>query len=232
MAQKHSQKQGRGGGEPSLRDQIKESGETEADPLKAAAREDRLDRKFFGREFLTWLIYQADDDGGGGHFKEEDGGPFRVHLGERVTLKALGEGAGEIAARGAAPAQSAEIRYAIAGGLTVREADLVLTRGDQVFQAAVSAELFDLRRVKLPALLSEDDVSRAEERLQLLDDLIAMLRAAYRDFLRARLKPTWESEDVPRLRLWLARSILEKKQLAVELEGEAQKGRRAERHVN
>lgn len=218
-------------GEPSLRDQIKESGETEADPLKAAAREDRLDRKFFGREFLTWLIYQADDDGGGGHFKDEDGGgSFRVHIGERVTLRALGEGAGEIAQKGGAPAQTAELRYAVAGGLTVREADLVLTRGDQVFQAAVSAELFDLRRVKLPALLSEDDVSRAEERLQLLDDLIGMLRTAYRTFLRARLRPTWESEDVPKLRVWLARSILEKKQLAVEL-GDGS-GRQKERHVN
>ena len=92
-------------------------------------------------------------------------------------------------------------------------------------------ELFDLRRVKLPALLSEDDVSRAEERLQLLDDLVGMLRAAYRVFLRARLRPTWEAEDVPRLRVWLARSILEKKQLAVEL-GDERGGRSKERHVN
>lgn len=44
-----------------------------------------------------------------------------------------------------------------------------------------------------------------------------MLRAAYDTFLRVRLTAAWQSETVPRLRVWLARSILEKKQLEFEL---------------
>ena len=44
-----------------------------------------------------------------------------------------------------------------------------------------------------------------------------MLRAAYDTFLRVRLTSAWQSETVPRLRVWLARSILEKKQLEFEL---------------
>ncbi len=221
-----------GGGdrrEPSLKDQIHESGETPLDAVRAALNDEQIDHKFLGREFLTWLIYHADDENGGGGFTQAEGqkkvqatkDEFRVQLGGRVVLKALGEGAGEITAKGAAPAQTADVRYAIAGGLTVREADLLLLRGDRTWQLTVTAELFDVKRAKLPALLSEEDVQRAQERLELLDEMDAMLQAAYSGFLQERLRPIWERETVPLLRAWLARSILEKKQLALEMEDHA-----------
>jgi hypothetical protein len=222
-------------GEPSLREQIAESGETEISATRAALTDELTDHRFLGREFLTWLIYHADasegdggvevdadlardlEGGGGGFDKTERCDAFRVIIGERVILKALGDGSGEITARGAATGHSADVRYAIAGGLTVREADLLFAREDRIWQAAVNAENFDLKRVKLPALLSEEDYERAQERLALLDDLDAMLRAAFDAFLRVRLSPAWQNETVPRLRLWLARSILEKQQLELEL---------------
>lgn len=225
-------------GEPSLRDQIAESGETEQSATRLALNEELTDRRFLGREFLTWLVYHADgsstdaslldddaepdfdplDESGSGRFdKSERCDAFRVLIGERVILKALGDGSGEITARGAATGQSADVRYAIAGGLTVREVDLLFARGDRIWQAAANAENFDLKRVKLPALLSEEDSERAHERLELISDLDAMLRAAYDTFLRVRLTAAWQSETVPRLRVWLARSILEKKQLEFEL---------------
>ena len=187
-------------GEPSLREQIAESGETEQSATRLALNEELTDHRFLGREFLTWLVYHADgsstdsslldadadepdfdplDESGSGRFdKSERCDAFRVLIGERVILKALGDGSGEITARGAATGQSADVRYAIAGGLTVREVDLLFARGDRIWQAAANAENFDLKRVKLPALLSEEDSERAHERLQLISDLDAMLRAA------------------------------------------------------
>ena len=196
-------------GEPSLREQIAESGETEQSATRLALNEELTDHRFLGREFLTWLVYHADgsstdsslldadadepdfdplDESGSGRFdKSERCDAFRVLIGERVILKALGDGSGEITARGAATGQSADVRYAIAGGLTVREVDLLFARGDRIWQATANAENFDLKRVKLPALLSEEDSERAHERLQLISDLDAMLRAAYDTFLRVRL---------------------------------------------
>ena len=201
--------------EPTLRQAIAESGETEVDPTRAALTSDLEDRRYLGREFLTWLIYHADDDNGGGVFSESElCDAFRIIVGERVVLKALGEGTGEITARGVAPAATPDVRYAIAGGLTVREVDLIFERGERLWQAAVSAEGFDLRRVKLPALLSEEDSERLSERLELLDDLDKMLQAAFAVFLRLRLGATWQKTELARLRAWLARSILEKRQLA------------------
>jgi hypothetical protein len=209
-------------GEPSLRDAIAESGETAIDPNRSAIALELEDRRFLGREFLTWLIYHADDENGGGQFAEsKSGDAFRIIVGERVVLKALGEGSGEISARGVAPATTPDVRYAIAGGLTVREVDLIFEqrsggdRSERLWQAAVSAEGFDLRRVKLPSLLSEEDDEKLNERLALLDELERMLKSAFDSFLRTRLQPSWQSEELPRLRGWLAHSILEERQLAL-----------------
>lgn len=216
----------RGGGDPTLAEAIAESGETEVDKTRQAFSAELDDRRFLGREFLTWLIYYCDghsshgdenDDTGGSFAESELCDAFRVIIGERVVLKALGEGTGEITARGVAPAATPDVRYAIAGGLTVREVDLIFEqggRGERLWQAAVSAEGFDLRRVKLPALLSEDDDERFHERLDLMDTLDKMLESAFQGFLRRRLAATWQTDELPKVRAWLAHSILEERQLA------------------
>ena len=231
--------------EPSLREQIADSGETEISATRAALGEDLTDRRFLGREFLTWLLYHCDssyDEHADAELHPElkaplsppregrfaatkDCAAFRILIGERVILKALGDGSGEIAARGPATGYSADVRYAIAGGLTVREVDLLFERDDRIWQGAVNAENFDIKRAKLPSLLSEEDSERAAERLELIAELDAMLRTAFQSFLRIRLDSQWQSEVVPALRVWLARSILEKKQLELAMSEIASKGK-------
>lgn len=208
MAPRAKRAPGRGK-EPSLREQLADSGETPIDPIRAALQSDQIDRRYLGREFLTWLIYYADEQNGDGHFSDDQGGPFQIKLGGRVSLKALGDGAGEIMAKGAAPAQMADVRYAIAGGLTVREAEILVTVGDRTWQAAISAETFDLKRVKLPDLLADSDQECAVERLELVEQLDGLLLRAYDAFLRVRLQADWDDAAVPRIKGWLARSILE-----------------------
>lgn len=158
------------------------------------------DRRFLGREFLTWLVMKAEGDG---TTFEGDEGDFKVNLGSRVLCKALGDGASEIAARGDDPL---EVRYAIAGGLTVRELDVLFSAGDRVWSLAVSAENFDLKRLKLPALLSEEDVEREHERLDLIGAADKMLECAYGHFLSARLAAEWPA-TVAAMRVWLKDSI-------------------------
>lgn len=157
------------------------------------------DRRFLGREFLTWLVMKAEGDGT--TFEGDDS--FKVNLGNRVLCKALGEGSAEIAARGDDPL---EVRYAIAGGLTVRELDVLFSAGDRVWSLAVSAENFDLKRLKLPTLLSEEDTERAHERLDLLGQADAMLECAYGHFLSVRLSTAWPT-TVAAMRVWLKDSI-------------------------
>jgi hypothetical protein len=174
---------------------------------QANTDENMVDMRFLGREFLTWLLCHADAENGDGLIPgNELCDSFRVMVGERILLKALGDGSVEMAARGAAPAQTADVRYCLTGGLTVREASLLFAREDRIWIASVRAEGFDMRGVKLPALLSDEDTERAHERLELIDELNQCLRAAFNRFLYVRLTPDWQQTTVPAMRAWLKRS--------------------------
>jgi hypothetical protein len=191
--------------EPTLADEIRDSGETPVDAAEEAARADREDFAFVAREFLTWLVYHAEVDGGA--FSGEGDLPdFAIQFGGRLTLRAIDGAVTDMVLKGPAPAVSADLRYALAGGLAVKEAELtLLLAGDEerAYSLALSAEYFDLKRVRLPALLTEEDDDRGDERLALLSQLDAALEVAFRQFVALRVEPTWAREVVPALRRWL-----------------------------
>lgn len=160
---------------------------------------DLEDRRFLGREFLTWLLFAASGEQG----MQVD--EFSVTVGARVQMKALGEGAGEFTARGVAPAETADVRYCMAGGHTVRACELYFSENDRVSVATVNADGFDLSRVRLPELLSEEDAERMQERLLFIDELDTMLKTAFAKFLDVRLK-CWP-ETLASMTEWLRQSI-------------------------
>ncbi len=191
--------------EPTLADEIRDSGETTASAAETAARADREDYAFLAREFLTWLVWHAETQGG--TFAGEGDVPdFSIQFGGRLSLHA-GDGAvSDMVLKGASPGVSPDIRYALAGGLAVKEAELQLfVAGDEErgYMFVLSAEYFDLKRVQIPALLTEEDDDRADERLMLLGSLDAALELAFRQFLGERTRPTWARTVVPALRKWL-----------------------------
>ncbi|HWE29464.1 MAG TPA: hypothetical protein VHB97_15750 [Polyangia bacterium] len=191
--------------EPTLADEIRDSGETTASAAETAARADREDYAFLAREFLTWLVWHAETQGG--TFAGQGDVPdFSIQFGGRLTLHA-GDGAvSEMVLKGASPGVSPDIRYALAGGLAVKEAELQLfVAGDEErgYMFTLSAEYFDLKRVQIPALLTEEDDDRADERLMLLGSLDAALELGFAQFLGERVRPTWTRTVVPALRTWL-----------------------------
>ena len=150
-------------------------------------------------------MWHADTEGG--TFAGDGDLPdFAIQFGGRLTLRA-GDGAvSEVVLKGAAPGVSADVRYALAGGLGVKEAELQLVfAGDEErgYLFTLPAEHFDLKRVKIPALLTEEDDDRADERLMLLSSLDAALERAFRHFLTVRVTPAWSRTVVPGLRRWL-----------------------------
>jgi hypothetical protein len=188
--------------EPTLREEIAASGET------PASREEDLaeDHDFLAREFLTWLVYHADTSGGGftGNGDVRD---FSVQFGGRLTLHTHMGMVTDLTVKGSTPGISPDLRYVLAGGLSVKEAELHLTFGDgedeRIYSFALAAERFDLKRVKLPALLTEEEDDRADERLTLLVELDAALQLAFAQFLDLRARPSWSRGVVPALRKWL-----------------------------
>jgi hypothetical protein len=189
--------------EPTLRDEIAASGET------PAARREALDGDFdyLAREFLTWLVFHADTDGGA-FAGAGDVPAFTVQFGGRLVLKTHGGLVTDLTVKGASPGLSPDLRYALAGGLAVAEAELRLVFGEpedeRVYTFGLAAEHFDLKRVKLPALLTAEEDDRADERLALIAELDAALEHAFGHFLGLRSRPTWARTAVPALRKWLS----------------------------
>jgi hypothetical protein len=188
--------------EPTLREEIDASGETPLDAARTAEKEAREDLQFIAREFLTWLVFHAEVEGGS-FDGEGDVAPFTIAFGGRLALRSPAGMITDVTMKGPSPVGSADLRYALAGGLAVKEADLRLEQEDRAYTFGLAAEHFDLKRVKLPALLAEEDEARADERLQLLAALDGALRVAFDRFLGIRMRPAWTRQVVPAIRAWL-----------------------------
>ncbi len=161
------------------------------------------DHAFLGREFLTWLLWRAER--GEATFGEEDA--FSFAFGGRARLQGLQGDVNDAVLKGPSPAMSIEARGGIGAGRTVREAELRLSRGEREWRFTLMADTFDLRGVKLPALLTEEEDDRFLERISLLEELDGLIKDAFAEFLRDRLRPVWTRSVIPALRDWVAEGL-------------------------
>jgi hypothetical protein len=177
---------------------------------KIAAKADKADdgetqdHAFLGREFLTWLLWRADR--GEATFTGEDG-DFTIAFGGRTRLVGVGADVTDAVLKGRSPAHGVEVRAALGAGRTLREAELRLTRGEREFRFTLIAETLDLKSVKLPARLTEEEDDRLSERMTLLEELEKAIQVMYLDFIKERTRPVWSRSVVPALRDWVAEGL-------------------------
>lgn len=166
--------------------------------------EDVQDFAYLGREFMTWLVWRA--DAGENEFGAR-GDEFTIAFGARARLGAPVGYATDMVLKGRSPAYGAEVRAAIGSGHTLREAELRITQGEREWRCTLIAETLDLRSVKLPALLTEEDDDKFLERISLIEDVDNMVRVAFETFMKDRLRPAWKRDTVPALRAWLVEGL-------------------------
>ena len=166
--------------------------------------DDAQDHSFLGREFLTWLVWRADrGEAAFGGSKDT----FAVAFGGKARLVGLTGDVTDAVLKGKTPALGIETRAAIGAGRTVREAELRVTQGEREWRFTLLADTLDLRGVKLPALLTDEEDDRFLERNSLLEELDTKIRSVYNEFLGDRLRPAWVRSVLPAIREWVAEGL-------------------------
>ena len=158
---------------------------------------------FIGPEFLTWLWYRSELQQGvfdaGGEI-----GPFELFFDDKLTIASPAVNAQENHFKGGHPATSAEARLALKLGKLASEARLKVQRASQEWSFSLKADRLEPSSVRIPAVLSREDDEVLNERMVLLEQLDAMLKALLRQFLVLRTSPEWESTELPAVRAWVA----------------------------
>ena len=173
----------------------------EAEIERDRAREQLLrGRTWLGRELLTWLLWRSES---GDPLVEVEGAGVVVLFTGRVLLRGLAGDVTEVTARGAAAPYAPQVKRALASGLLVHQARLRLTHGERSWEVTLDAEHLDVRAAKLPELLTEAEDDRAAERLDLCEQLVALVDALVEAFLADRAEKSWTRKIVPALRAWM-----------------------------
>lgn len=157
-------------------------------------------KTFLGREFLTWLLFTSES---GDPVVQHDGEGVVVLFSGRVVLKGIHGEVHELSARGAMAPYSEQVKHALDRGLLVHGARVRLTRGERTWECALDAEFLDVRSAKLPALLTEEEDDRVTERIELIEQLSAMIDSLLEAFIAIRVSKTWGKKVVPAMKTWM-----------------------------
>ena len=162
---------------------------------------DKIERsRFLGREFLVWLWYESERLEG--LLPLPNGEACELWLEEQLTLVAGGMEKAESKLRAGAPSATPEAKEALRQGKLPTKAKMRISRGTQSWSFLFDAETLGIGGVKVPAQITEDTDEKFYERMQLVEDLEAMIGGLYERFLSVRTGDAWvqESEAV---RAWV-----------------------------
>lgn len=159
-----------------------------------------------GRQFFTWLWFCSEEREGRG--ADPDGGEFAFALDGPLVFQREGEGAHETLVRRGAPLLSAEAKTCLLAGKTLRAARLIFARGDREWHAAFDAERFAVRGLRVPedhaSQKNWDPTSRFQQRMQAMEEFIAMLLSLYDRFVEERSDPRRWRATQREMQTWAA----------------------------
>ncbi len=168
------------------------------------------EKRFLGREFLTWLIGRLEEEGG--RF-EIEGDILELALGDRLVLEAGGDPGARLSL-----VDEGDIRPELGAGLRrgklLDRARLSMTRGERRWELTLDGGMLTYDSLRCPPLGDrdpglQDDRRAAFEndlflRLADIEDAVSVLDWLFAAFCRIRASPAWTDATLPTLRTWVA----------------------------
>ncbi|MEQ9072493.1 MAG: hypothetical protein RLP09_01485 [Sandaracinaceae bacterium] len=161
---------------------------------------DKIERsRFLGREFLVWLWFESERLEG--VLPLPSGEACELWLEEQLTLVADMEKA-ESKLKAGAPSATPEAKEALRQGKLPTKAKMRISRGPQSWSFLFNADSLAVAGVKIPALITEETDEKFYERMQLVEDLEAMIGGLYERFLEVRTSERW-AQEADAVRAWV-----------------------------
>jgi recombination associated protein RdgC len=168
---------------------------------------------FLGEEFLTWLWLRSEM---GDPFATDDGTALGIRFENSLRL-GIGQGPGkksvtcQDSARDITP-EWPEAFTAVARNKKVKSGRLRIKSGEREWSLTLPHDTLGPKSVKLMAgadFRDEDDGQTTQagallDRMVFFIELSGIIESLLGAFLRLRLSPEWESEELPRLRAWVS----------------------------
>ncbi|RMG18303.1 MAG: hypothetical protein D6731_02340 [Planctomycetota bacterium] len=162
-----------------------------------------LERSFLAYEFLTWLWFRCEVEGG--NFDLDGVGSVGVAVDDGLSLARLQDDELKASLRGGNPTGRPEAANALAAGLLLKKARLVVAKGSREWSFGLDAETLDLSGVKVvdPQAEEEEPEDALADKLSSAEELREIVDGLFREFLALRLDDEWEALEVGRLRDWV-----------------------------
>ncbi len=166
------------------------------------------EKRYLGQEFLTWLWWKSEERGGLVALPEE--GDIVVVF-EKHMLLEFGEGESneKLICKGL-QTELQEARTGLVMGKKLEQARIQLVQNDYEWNFTLAAALMEFRNVKLPKTADSEDPNDHEERegmllerIYLFEELVRVVLALFKVFLKLRVSGAWQ-EELKNVRAWVA----------------------------
>jgi hypothetical protein len=158
-------------------------------------------RRFFGREFLTWLWFESELYSG--ELSTSSAGALEIAFERQITLVGGPKGDEESKLKGVNPSASSEAREALRQGKLPTVARARMRIEDRDFAFVFNADNLSLSSLKLPDVVKEGVDEPFFDRIALVEEVESAVVALYADFLRLRAGEAWDSVVLPAIMRWV-----------------------------
>ncbi len=166
-------------------------------------------KAFLGREFLTWLWFKS--DAAANIIQLPDGNAVEVFFLDRMILDLFDMETPQTVALKGEQSGLREGLSALREGKKIEEARLAVRTGDNEFTMTLKATWFSFGGFKTPPIMPAGDGEEDEgtegaflEKAYLIEEGMDIVDALLHVFLKLRLSPAWEAEELPEIRRWIA----------------------------
>jgi hypothetical protein len=165
--------------------------------------------KFLGHEFLTWLWYKIETD----HESLQKTDPELVSLaiGNRIVLENYRHNREETITIRGDGAGLEEGLIALKKGGKVTEINLIYCSAEYEWRFNLKGESLSLSSLKVPQTgkveKKEDLEGAVLERIFLVEKIVSLVYALYKQFILVRIADTWDKRTVHEINTWINKAI-------------------------